>query len=325
MLAWRRGGCQRGAVLIGHQANRAAFLAALRGGRMHHAWLLAGPQGVGKRLFADMSARRALTGGESGFEIGDDAPAARLLAAGSHPDFRVLEREVSDKGVARSAIVVDQVRALASVLRGTPGVAERRVIVVDAAEDMNIAAANALLKSLEEPPPATLFLLVSHAPSRLLPTIRSRCRTLRFTPLDRHDVLAVLEQAGIEEDERDALADVADGRPGVALAHAGAGVGVLGRELDALAPTPDACMTFAAGFGGSGAGAAARFEAFCALAAARLVEAARRRSGVDTMVRAAEGARLAREAVPLQLDRVQTAYALAALVTGIETPAALVA
>jgi DNA polymerase-3 subunit delta' len=312
-------------VLIGHQANRAAFQAALRGGRLHHAWLLAGPRGVGKRLFADMAARRALEGGEGGFEVGDDAPAARLLAAGSHPDFRVLEREVSDKGVVKSAIVVDQVRALAPVLRGTPGVAERRVIVVDAAEDMNTAAANALLKSLEEPPPATLFLLVSHAPSRLLPTIRSRCRTLRFAPLARADVLAVLEQADVEEDEREALADVADGRPGVALSHAGSGVGALARDIDALLATPEACTAFAASFGGPGAGPAAKFEALCAIAATRLADAARRRPGPDTMARAAEGARLAGEAGPLQLDRPQAAYALAALLTGIETPALLAA
>src|SRR5690606_19534895 len=118
-----------------------------------------------------------------GLETPDEHPVARLLAAGSHPDFRMLERlERPTGGLARN-ISVDQVRSLGALLSVTPSMSPWRVIVIDSADDLETSAANALLKMLEEPPANTLFFLVSHAPGRLLPTIRSRCRRLDFARL----------------------------------------------------------------------------------------------------------------------------------------------
>ncbi|MET0270214.1 MAG: AAA family ATPase, partial [Sphingomonas sp.] len=203
--------------LIGHAAQVAAFREAIGGGRMHHAWLLAGPQGLGKALFAGSAALRYLAEGiapvtASGLALSDDHPTARLAAAGSHPDYRRLERLFREKtnDHARS-ITVDQVRGLQGLFATTPSLSSRRAIVIDAIDDLERPAANALLKSLEEPPADTLFLLVSHAPGRLLPTIRSRCRTLRCGRLDAAAVAAIVRRARPDADDADISALVRGG------------------------------------------------------------------------------------------------------------------
>jgi DNA polymerase-3 subunit delta' len=206
-------------TLSGHidqgQALRDAFIS----GRVHHAWLLAGPKGVGKATFARAAAAWVLGRAAHGrtaddrFDLDDDHPTARLLAAGSHIDYRMVEILENPKtGKMRPGIAVDQfVRTdttigepLASIFRTKPALSDWRVIVVDAADDLNRNAANAFLKNLEEPPPNTLFLAVSHSPSRLLPTIRSRCRVLRFQPLADAEVEAVIGDRlpGLPEDQR---------------------------------------------------------------------------------------------------------------------------
>ena len=121
-----------------------------------------------------------------GLDVPDDHPAARLVAAGSHPDLMRLERLARDGGteLARS-INVDQVRGLQRLFATTPSMSPWRAVVIDAIDDLERGGANALLKNLEEPPPNTVFLLVSHAPERLLPTIRSRCRLLRLVAARR--------------------------------------------------------------------------------------------------------------------------------------------
>ena len=189
--------------LRGNSAARAAFAAALGSGSLHHAWLIAGPEGVGKGLFA-RSAGVTLLGG-------DPARHQSLIEAHSHPDYKVVEREVWEPGkqpprlkpfdqraegdpVARS-IRIDQIRWLQPLLGMAPSLSDRRVVVIDAIDDLERGGANALLKNLEEPPAGTIFLLVSHAPGRLLPTIRSRCRLLRFEALGDADVAAVLRDA----------------------------------------------------------------------------------------------------------------------------------
>ena len=204
---------------------------------MHHAWLLAGPQGVGKASFAreaaiDMLARAA-----------GDATAERtraLVDAGSHPDYRVLDRLPKDgkpdADLARS-ITISQVRSLQPLFATTPSLSPRRVVLIDAVDDLERAGANALLKNLEEPPAGTIFLLVSQAPGRLLPTIRSRCRLLRFEPLAGEDMMAALADLlpDSSRSEREALARAGVGSPGRALRFAGLDLDTIDAALGQIA------------------------------------------------------------------------------------------
>jgi DNA polymerase-3 subunit delta' len=186
--------------LIGHEAAEKSFLSALDSGRMPHAWLITGPKGVGKATLAFRMARALLatpaeTPAQAAGLFGDaPKPAATLdmdtahpvfrrLAELAHSDVRLLRRSLNDKGKLRSEIVIEDVRAAIDFLRLTPAEGAWRVLIVDAADDLNRNAANALLKILEEPRPRTVLILVSHAPGRLLPTIRSRCRRLTLSPL----------------------------------------------------------------------------------------------------------------------------------------------
>lgn len=187
-------------MMIGHEAAERAFLDSWHSGRLHHGWLLAGPQGLGKAAFAQRIARFLLTretaGGDAapaGLNTPGDGVAAKLLDAGNHPELIQLERLAKDgaKEVARN-ITVDQVRGLIGRMQMTIAFGHWRVAIVDAIDDLEPGAANALLKTLEEPPARTLLLLVSHSPGRLLPTIRSRCRVLRFQPLDDDALLGWL-------------------------------------------------------------------------------------------------------------------------------------
>jgi len=175
---------------------------AVAGGRMHHAWLLAGREGIGKATLAYRLARHVLAGPEQrdplgqSLEVAADITAARQVGALSHPGLLVLRRpyDVRAKRVAAS-IPVDEVRRLKSFLGLTAGEDTWRVVIVDAADELNLNAANALLKSLEEPPVRALFLLIASEPSRLLPTIRSRCRRLDLAPLTGEAVRKATESA----------------------------------------------------------------------------------------------------------------------------------
>ena len=200
-------------MIVGQDKAVDAFTSAWQSRRLHHGWLLAGPRGVGKASFARMAATRVLAEAAgpavelSGLETPADHPIARLLAAGSHPDFRSLERlERPTGGLARN-ISVDQIRSLGDLLSVTPSMSPWRAIVIDAADDLEASAANALLKMLEEPPANTLFFLVSHAPGRLLPTIRSRCRRLDFGRLT-DDVMTSLLSRSFPEEKSEKLADL---------------------------------------------------------------------------------------------------------------------
>jgi DNA polymerase-3 subunit delta' len=171
--------------LEGSEAAEQAFLDALERGRLHHAWLLVGPEGVGKATFAYRAARRLL-GARPDSEFGvlgahPDDPVFRQVAGRAHPDLMVLELENPD-GKARKSIPVDEARALPEFFSKSPGRAAHRVAIIDAVDDLNTNAANAVLKTLEEPPPRGVLFLISHRPGSLLPTIRSRCRRLVFTP-----------------------------------------------------------------------------------------------------------------------------------------------
>ena len=197
--------------------------------KLHHAWLLAGPKGVGKASFAHAAARRVLAEAAgppfalSGIESPDEHPIVRLVEAGSHPDMRSLERLVNEKtgNLARN-ISVDQVRELGEFMSMTAALSPWRVAVIDTVDDLETSGANALLKMLEEPPPNTLFFLVSHAPGRLLPTIRSRCRRLDFQKLDNDAMTSILERNAPElgPAERQKIMAMSCGSAGRALAYA---------------------------------------------------------------------------------------------------------
>jgi len=225
-------------ILLGHDAALAAFRRAWAGGRLHHAWLIGGPAGIGKATLAFRLARWVLAGGPetgAGLALPETHPTFRKVAIGSHPDLVVLERsENARTGRLRTEIVVDDVRALSSFLRLTPAESDWRVAIVDPADDLNREAANALLKILEEPPPRALLLLVAHAPGRLLPTIRSRCRRLMLSPLAEAEVASLLAALAPEVPlpERRAAAAIARGSIGRALALAGEGAGALKQALD---------------------------------------------------------------------------------------------
>ena len=187
-------------ALFGQSAAEEALLGAFADGRVHHAWLLCGPAGIGKATLAYRFAKHALAKQAerkpADLAIDDNASAARQVTALSHPGLLVLRRPFDTK-VKRfsSAITVDEVRRLRSFLGLTAGEGSWRVVIVDTANDLNPNAANALLKSLEEPPSQTIFLLISSEPSALLPTIRSRCRRLNLSPLGHEDLGAAAARA----------------------------------------------------------------------------------------------------------------------------------
>lgn len=206
------------ARVIGQDHAIAAFTEAALGGRLHHAWLLTGPRGVGKATLAWAIARWILSGAATpDLTVPSDAPELRRLAALSEPRLQLIRRPWDDKAGRLSAqITVDEIRKLLSFFHLSAAEGGRRIAIIDAADDMNVAAANALLKVLEEPPKDALILIVAHQPARLLPTIRSRCRTLRLNPLNPTQVGNALADAGTFDDA-DALAALSDGSVGEAL------------------------------------------------------------------------------------------------------------
>jgi DNA polymerase-3 subunit delta' len=228
------------AALFGQEAAERAVLEAWAAGKLHHAWLLRGPRGIGKatlayriaraRLAHDDAAAPGLLGGGGAPETLDlpaDHPVARRVAAEAEPRLTVVRRALRTKPGSdaletpyrlRTEITVDPIATLAGFLRLTAADGGWRVVILDAADEMNASAANKLLKMLEEPPARTMLLLVAHAPGRLLPTIRSRCRALDLQPLGPEDLARALAQAGAPPGgEAEALAALSGGAPGEAL------------------------------------------------------------------------------------------------------------
>jgi DNA polymerase-3 subunit delta' len=313
--------------LIGHDSAIAEFRAALASGRMHHAWLLAGPRGLGKASFAEAAALYLLADAAGprvegpGFDVPEDHPIAHLIRAGSHPDLRRLQRlEKPDGGQQPRNITIDQVRATGPLLGSTAAMSPWRVVIIDALDDLERAAANALLKMIEEPPANTLFLLVSHAPGRLLPTIRSRCRILRFAPLGQAEMTRAVRAALPDADAEEiaALVRVGEGAPGRALHYAGLDLAAIDLTLDDLIrrgdPTNGERVKLAKSLAGKAA--QARYEAFLARVPAHVAALARERQG--SSLAAALGVwektrDLAGSAVRLSLDPQTTVFELAGL------------
>jgi DNA polymerase-3 subunit delta' len=300
------------------------FASAWASRKLHHAWLLAGPKGVGKASFAQAAARRVLAEAAGppfdmpGIETDDDHPIVKLVEAGSHPDMRWLERLTDEKtDKLKRNISVDQVRGLAELFGLSPAMSDWRVAVIDTVDDLETSGANALLKTLEEPPPNTLFFLVSHAPGRLLPTIRSRCRRLEFDKLDDDAMTSILalHAPSLSGAERKKIIAMSFGSAGRALAFAELGLAKL--EDAALAilrngdPTNARRSELASELGKKGAGD--RYAAFLELAPAIIAREARVLGGpaqqraLDAYSKARE---LAAVAPRVSLDPAATVFQL---------------
>lgn len=200
------------AGLIGHAAAEQALLQAYRSTRMHHAVILAGPKGIGKATLAFRFARFALAhpdprapsvANAASLALAETHPDFRKVAAGAHPGLLHLKRPYDPKRKGKDKIrqdlTVDEIRRTVPFFGSTGAEGSWRICIVDAADDMNMNAANALLKVLEEPPQRSLFLVLAHAPGRLLPTIRSRCRLLHLAALSREEVAQGLGALGVAE------------------------------------------------------------------------------------------------------------------------------
>lgn len=200
--------------LVGHEDAWSQWRRAMGGDRMHHAWLLAGKKGLGKASFAQAAARELLGG-----EGQADHPDILTLTYGPKNRDEAKKRDDGKPFELARGIKVDQVREIQRRLTTRPTLGSKRAVIIDPADDMEVSASNALLKSLEEPPQGTYFLLVAHSPARLLPTIRSRCRTLRFSAIDRSSMDNLLRDLAPEADiaSRDAAIAASAGSPGSAL------------------------------------------------------------------------------------------------------------
>lgn len=240
--------------LFGQSEAEAQLAESLVGGRLHHAWMLVGPEGIGKATLAYRFAKRALRGDDTvdglfggaaqaaRLDVDPAAPATRQVEALSHPDLLVLRRpyDIRNKRF-KTAITIDEVRRLQSFLGHRAVGGAHKVVIVDSADELNVNAANALLKALEEPPRRVVFLLICSMPGRLLATVRSRCRLLMLQPLGHDDLEAAARQA-MEAAEVDApaiedwpaLMMAAGGSVRRLLTLAGDNGAVLARRVDEL-------------------------------------------------------------------------------------------
>ena len=322
-------------MIVGQDKAVEQFTRAWSKRSLHHAWLLAGPKGVGKAHFARIAATRVLAEAagppveQPGLDTPDTHPIAKLVDAGSHPDMRWLTRLEKEKGegFARN-ISVKQVRELGEFLGFTPALSPWRVVVIDAVDDLEPSGANALLKMLEEPPSNTIFLLVSHAPGRLLPTIRSRCRRLDFGSLDDGAMTSILGRAAPElgQADRDRLVAMSSGSAGRALAFAGLDLVPLEQMAVAMLrdgdPMNERRSKLAAELGRKTA--ADRYQAFLELAPALVAREARQLDGLSRQ-RALDAYGRARElaaiAPRVSLDPAATVFQMGGILASVAAQA----
>jgi len=263
-------------------------------------------------------------------ETSKDHPIVKLIDAGSHPDMRWLQRLPKEKseGLARN-ISVDQVRGLGEFLTLTPAFSPWRVAVIDTVDELEGAAANALLKILEEPPANTIFFLVSHAPGRLLPTIRSRCRRLDFATLESDAMTSIVEREAPElsASEREGIIGIAAGSAGRALAFAGLDLARLEDAAQTILRRGDPTNALRSGLASElGKKASAdRYAAFLDLAPSLIARRARELHGeplaraLDAYARARDLTGMARR---LSLDPAATVFQIGGLLAAVSGPAA---
>lgn len=221
--------------IFGHREAQASFLSARESGRLHHAWIIQGLSGIGKSRFALRLASLQL----GATPVPDDpagAPAEdtvmQKILSNGHPDLKVVKRLLNEKGSLKQDIAVDQIRELNTFFNLKPALGGWRVGIIDSIDEMNTSSLNALLKTLEEPPGNSLLFLISHATAPILPTIRSRCQTLRLRPLAQEDSRSVLEM--IEAEATGELANLVRGRPGRAEELAGGKVMIASNAAQSL-------------------------------------------------------------------------------------------
>jgi len=321
-------------VIVGQDRAVNQFTTAWATRKLHHAWLLAGPKGVGKASFAHAAARRVLAEAAGppfklpGLDSPDDHPMVKLIEAGSHPDMRWLERLPKERGegLARN-ISVDQVRGLGDLFDLSPAMSDWRVAVIDTVDELEPSGSNALLKMLEEPPPNSLFFLVSHAPGRLLPTIRSRCRRVDFQKLHDDAMTSVLKNEAPEVSE-------ADRRRIIAMSFGSAGRALAFAELD-LAKLEDAVITILRQGDPTNArrsdlaselgkkSAADRYAAFLDLAPSLIAREARRLDGASrerALDAYSKARQLAAVAPRLSLGPAATVFQIGGMLAEVPTP-----
>jgi DNA polymerase-3 subunit delta' len=311
--------------ILGHDVHFQSFAKALASGRLHHGWILAGPRGVGKASFAHEAARM-LVDPENRF--------ASMVDHRTHPDIiwvQRLPKEAPKEGEAvdldaelKRSIAIDQIRDVQHSLTTRPSMGARRVVIIDAADDLERGGANALLKSLEEPPVGTYFILVSHASDRLLPTIRSRCQMMRFDALDdiamRQALLLALPQASSAE--VDMLVRSGRGLPGQAMMLAGMDFGAIEEIAEEIVRSGDPANRLRHKLAEtlSLKNAQASYEAFLRFvpvkiaAIGRSMEPGRAIAAVDAFH---EADRLAARAIGLTLDKQAVLLQMGSLLAGL--------
>jgi len=313
---------RRAAELVGHKAAEARLLQAHQAGKLHHAWLISGPRGIGKATLAYRFARFLLqvptaqgAKAHTTLHIAPEGHVFRQVAAASHPDLLVIERAVDPRAKRlKTEIAVDDARDAQGFFARTSGAGGWRVAIVDAADDLNSESANALLKVIEEPPKQSIFLIVCNQPGRMLRTIRSRCLHLPLAPLSTDETLKVLghlppgaveaEEGGLHE-----AADLSRGSPGKSLDLIGSrGAAAFGEFLKRSKLSPSTAVEIAAAF--SGRETAEDYFIFCELLVGWIGEqgrAAGLRGHGEALARAHDDINASlRQADALNLDRRQT-------------------
>ena len=312
--------------LIGHDDAWRQFTSALAGGKLHHGWILAGPRGIGKASFA-LRAAAAL--------VDPEAQYSNMIARGSHPDIVTIKRLAKDPpkedeapdpdAELKRSISIHQIRALIHTLTLRPSMAEKRVIIIDAAEDIEHNAPNTLLKVLEEPPAGNYFLLVSHASDRLLPTIKSRCQLLRFEPLPLSAMIAALRAAAPEASEVEILARarIGNGAPGPALDFLGLDMGSLEDAMSLIIASGDKNNALRSGLADQLALKAAqpRYEAFLRRAPAVIADFARQLDAASALSATEawdKASTLAVRATALSLDKQSVVFQMGSLLASLQ-------
>lgn len=311
---------------VGHEDVWRQFSSALESGKLHHGWILSGPRGMGKASFA-LRAAAALVDPANQY--------SSMIQRGSHPDILTIKRlpkeppkedeELDPDAELKRSISIDQIRRLQASLTTRPGLADKRAVIIDAADDLERGGANALLKSLEEPPVGTYFLLVSHASDRLLPTVRSRCQLLRFEPLADDTMAPTLRDMAPEASEADisALVRASNGSPGQALDFLGLDMGSLENAMTSIIMSGDKNNALRSGLADQLAlkAAQSRYEAFLRRAPALIADTARRMDA-SSVVAATDAwhkaSTLAVRAIALSLDKHSVVFQMGSLLASLQ-------
>lgn len=313
---------------IGHEANWAQFSAGIESNKLHHGWIFAGPRGVGKAGFAARAAA-ALVDPENRH--------SRLIEQSTHPDIIWIQRLAKDPpkdgeppeagAELKRSIGIEQIRDIQQRLTTRPSMGPKRALVIDAADDLERGAANALLKSLEEPPVGTYYLLISHSSDRLLPTIRSRCQLLRFDLLDQAQMrqFVAQEMPELPEAERELLVLAGAGSPGQALEFAGLDMGEVETMIDAIIQKGDGNNALRHKLAEmlSLKTAQRRYEAFLRRVPARIADFARTQPpelvlpSIDAFHQAEK---LAARSIGLSLDKQAVIFQMGSLLASLQNP-----